>query len=87
MSKITILDDEYELTEGPFGEQLIEGKSLQDFTDSLPPEKIAAMAKRGMQKVAEDPERTKEILEQYEFSDEERKVVEKFLDDSKGGKP
>lgn len=64
---VTILGKQYTVTYGLFGEYIIDGKSWDEFWDSVPPEVMNAMAVKGLETAIEDPPHFQDIVARLEL--------------------
>lgn len=66
---ITINGKVYEITFGPFGERLIDGKSQREFMNDLPDEDIATLATKGSEIIRDDLEYAQDIIQRGEITE------------------
>lgn len=69
MPKINFNGKEYEVTVDGFGVQLIDGKTIDEFVDSLGEEDLAFAARLGMSVAKKDPEQFADIVERHELTE------------------
>jgi hypothetical protein len=76
MIKVTINGKTYEVTYGPFGEYIVEGKPLREFVDDLPVDELFYMARKGAELSKNEPAVFKDMVDYLELDNEIGFLVE-----------